>query len=251
MSALIQAYVRRNAVTGRDTERIGPFLATFSPHSANPFLSYAIPDEHARPTGAEVAALVAAFHRRQRRPRLEYLPSLAPNVEPVLVRAGFTVEGRLPVMACPPGAAVPQPAPEGFRLSAPDSDQDLYDLLAVQHEAYHEPVPPVEADVARLRRLVDGGGLAVLAREAETGAAAGAGVCDYVHEGVGELVGFGVRQPYRRRGIAAAITWWLTAAAHRAGAPGVFLTPAGGAEERIYARVGYRRIEEILHISRD
>jgi GNAT superfamily N-acetyltransferase len=249
VSALIQAYIRRNAATGRDTERIGPFLATFSRHSANPFLSYAIPDEHARPTDAAVAALVAAFHRRQRRPRLEYLPSLARSVETVLVRAGFTVEGRLPVLACPPGAEVPQPAPAGFRLAAPDSDDDLYDLLAVQHEAYREPAPPTDADVARLRRLVEGGGLAALAREAGTGAAAGAGVCDYIHDGVGELAGFAVRQAYRRRGVAAAITWWLTAAAHRAGAPGVFLTPAGEAEERIYARVGYRRVEEILHIS--
>jgi predicted acetyltransferase len=55
---------------------------------------------------------------------------------------------------------------------------------------------------------------------------------------------------YRRRGIAAAITSYLTAAAHRAGATTAFLTPGGDAEERIYRRAGYRTTDEILFMSR-
>jgi hypothetical protein len=64
MSALIQAYVRRTAADGRDTDQIGPFLATFSPHSTSPFLNYAIPDPETRPTPEDVSALVAAYERR-------------------------------------------------------------------------------------------------------------------------------------------------------------------------------------------
>ncbi len=41
----IQAYIRVAAPQGRDTARIGPFLATFDPGSALVYLSYAIPDD--------------------------------------------------------------------------------------------------------------------------------------------------------------------------------------------------------------
>src|SRR4051794_9934340 len=77
----LQQYVRVTAARGRDTERVGPFLATFDPHDDLKYLSYAIPDDGARPTPADVAALIAAYARHERLPRLEFLPSVAPAVE--------------------------------------------------------------------------------------------------------------------------------------------------------------------------
>ncbi len=247
-ATLIQAHIRRNAGTGRETERVGPFLATFSPVNPNPYLSYAIPDAGARPTGSDVTALADAFERRDRMPRLEYLPVLAPEVEPVLLRAGFTVEGRLPLMVC--GGGTPHPPPEGFELLVPETDAELREVAAVQYDAFGEPESPSDDDVSRLRALLADGGLVVLGREVSTGAGAAAGVCDRVDDGVGELAGLGVRERYRRHGLGAAITWWLTRAALDAGAGQVFLTPAGDAQKRIYARVGFRAVDEILHISR-
>jgi hypothetical protein len=87
----------------RDTERIGPFLATFSRHSANPYLSYAIPDDGAVPSSGHIDALVAAYQHRGRVPRLEYLPGVAPAVEAALLARGFVVQARLPAMVCVPG----------------------------------------------------------------------------------------------------------------------------------------------------
>lgn len=49
-------------------------------------------------------ALIAAYEKRDRKPRLEYIAQLAPAVEEVLLSAGFTVEGRLPLMTCAAGA---------------------------------------------------------------------------------------------------------------------------------------------------
>lgn len=46
----IQQYLRGAASRFRDTERIGPFLATFTPDSENPYISYALTGE---PLGAE------------------------------------------------------------------------------------------------------------------------------------------------------------------------------------------------------
>jgi N-acetylglutamate synthase-like GNAT family acetyltransferase len=64
------------------------------------------------------------------------------------------------------------------------------------------------------------------------------------------VAGIGVRKRYRRRGVGGAITLYLTRAAHASGAETVFLTPGGDAQERIYARVGYRRIDSVLFMSR-
>lgn len=77
MDARIQAYLRGAAARGRETERIGPFFATFDNASDNPFLNYAIPDDGAQPSAAEVQALAEAYARRGLRPRLEYLRGAA------------------------------------------------------------------------------------------------------------------------------------------------------------------------------
>src|ERR671938_596106 len=119
MDADIQAYMRREVGRCRDVERVGPFLATFSRRSDNPYLNYAIPDAGATPSSTDVAALAAAYRRRGRMPRLEYLTSVAPAVEAVLVSAGFVVEGRLPVMVCTPDSVRDLPVPPGIELVVP------------------------------------------------------------------------------------------------------------------------------------
>src|SRR5439155_6150810 len=101
------------------------------------------------------------------------------------------------------------------------------------------------------RAFMGGGGLAVLAREAATARGwVGGGVGDPVSDGVSELAGLGVVEQYRRRGIGAAITSWLAQAAFDNGAEEVFLTPAGEAQERIYGRVGFTPVDEVLYLRR-
>ncbi|MGH3988938.1 MAG: GNAT family N-acetyltransferase [Pseudonocardiaceae bacterium] len=56
--------------------------------------------------------------------------------------------------------------------------------------------------------------------------------------------------PYRRRGIATALTALLTRACPAVGITSPFLTPEGESEARIYHRVGYRAVTEMFHISR-
>ena len=118
-------------------------------------------------------------------------------------------------------------------------------------------VPP-EPDLlaADLARLVTPGlrssrvHLVALARDTASGRGVGGGLCAPPHGGVSELAAIGVRTPYRRRGIAAALTALLTRACPTVGITTPFLTPAGEAEERMYRSVGYRPVTEMLHISR-
>ena len=250
MLTRIQQYLRAVAPTGRESEQVGPFLATFNPHTDNPYLNYALPDDGAEPTDAEVDALIVSYTLRRRRPRLEYIAACAPASEQVLLTAGFSVEGRLPVMVTDAGQLGTGPGPDGIELRIPTTDDDFYDMAVVQAEAYEESEVPGR-DIVALRRaaLVDGA-VAVIAVDQTAGAVVGAGSCSPVYDGLSEVAAIGVSAPYRRRGIGGALASRLGREALAAGAEAPWLMAAHDAERRIYERAGYSVIGEILHISR-
>ena len=189
---------------------------------------------------------MAAYQARARTPRLEYIPSVAPAIEPVLLAAGFEIEGRLPLMICETPVFA---SPPGMELVAASTEGELRGVAEVQWEAYEERDPLRDSAVAGLRRTADAGGVVVLARDAETGEPAGGGLCVAPYDGVTELAAIGVREKFRRRGIAAAMAGWLTDAALAKGMTLVFLMAHGVDEARIYARAGFVEHGEVLHIS--
>jgi ribosomal protein S18 acetylase RimI-like enzyme len=190
---------------------------------------------------------VAAYSRRERKPRLEYVPSLAPEVEPALLARGFEVEGRLPLMTYE-GAGADAPTPDGIELVEARSDDELRGVATVQWEAYGETGELPQRVVEGLRRTVEAGGVAVLARDGATKEAAGGGLCTGPYEAT-ELTSIGVRNSFRRRGIAEAMARRLAREMHSRGNDGVFLMAAGEREARIYERAGFTTVSEILHIS--
>jgi ribosomal protein S18 acetylase RimI-like enzyme len=125
----------------------------------------------------------------------------------------------------------------------------LRGVASAQWEAYEESGPVPDRVVESLRATLANGGLVVLARDATTGEPAGGGLCTGPHEGATELTSIGVREPFRRRGIAEAMTRVLAREMHTRGNDGVFLMADGPPEERIYARAGFTTISDILHIS--
>ena len=100
-----------------------------------------------------------------------------------------------------------------------------------------------------LRRALDAGGIVVLARERASREPAGAGLCTGPHDATTELAAIGVREGFRRRGIAQAMTRRLTEEATARGIDNVFLMAEGPDEARIYVRAGFEPISEVLHIS--
>ncbi len=248
MDSRIQSYLRFAASQHRDTEQIGLFLATFNPHSTNPYLNYAIPDDDATPSPSDVKSLIAAYEKRDRKPRLEYIPALAPAVEEALTSAGFSVEGRLPLLTCLPGKEKFLPIPPEIELIVPVSDAEMLATVAVQNEAYGESAPSPE-DAQRLRDSMAAGSIVILARVTATGEAAGAGICSVPGNQTTEIAGIGVGEAFRRRGIAGALTTRLMREAFDAGVTVAFLMAAHEAEKRIYLRAGFSTIGEILHIS--
>ncbi len=249
MESRIQSYLRTVACHERETARVGPFFATFTPKNPNRFLNYALPDDGATPSPSDVAALIAAYEQRGRMARLEYIARLAPAVEPALLAAGFVVEYRLPLMICYPGQEQALLPPAGIEFVVPATDAELYATVAVQNEAYGEPPPPPEA-AHRKRAGLAAGEIALLARVVASGEPVGAGICSLPLDGITEVAGIGVRAPFRRRGIAGALAIELIRAAFAAGVVVAFLMAEHDIEQRIYRRLGFSPIGEILHISR-
>src|SRR5450755_913301 len=100
--SLIAAHMR--AATARTPGgKAGPCTIGLDGHSGHPMRNFAVPDDGAAPSAADISALVAFFRDHDRIPRLEFIEASAPAVTPALLAAGFTVEGRTPVMACVPG----------------------------------------------------------------------------------------------------------------------------------------------------
>lgn len=240
----IQAYIRKTAPAGRETERIGPFLATYSIDTAHPMLNYAIPDDDASPSAAEIAQLTEAYRRRRLLPRLEFFTETAPGLEALLTASGYVLERRVALMTCTPADLREPPMPPGITVREPADDAEFRRMRSVQNVAYGEPPEVPETETWCRRHLT------LLAADTTTGEVVGGGTAVGIVDRTTEVAGIAVASHYRGRGIAGALTARLTAESHRRGAATAFLTPGDSDIQRVYARIGYHPAGECVHLSR-
>ncbi|MEU4802654.1 GNAT family N-acetyltransferase [Actinosynnema sp. NPDC023587] len=233
----IQASLRESLRA--DAERIGPFLVRFDEHGDSVFLNYAVPDEGAAPTAADVADLVAAFRARDRTPRLEYLRPF-PAVDAALEAAGFTVDQLLPMMGVERADLVVPDVPEGVELVDATTDDQLAALTVAQHRAFGVDPIPRDAAVERQRSLLDEGGSLMLALV--DGAVVGGGASTGPRNGLAQVAGIAVVPGHRGRGIASAVCGELTRRVFAAGATPFLETEPDGKAGRLYGPIGYRTI---------
>jgi ribosomal protein S18 acetylase RimI-like enzyme len=250
MDVRIQQSVVANLSGRPAATEAGPFVLGFDPGTTSPHINYATPRPGAAIGAADVTALVAAFRAAGRKPRLEYVTGCAPQLEALLTAAGFTVEARHTYLLCPAGALTPPPALEGFELYEPETDGQFRALISAQNDAFGGEPVATAPDVARLRRLGAAGGVAVMA-VASGGDCAGGGQAVPPAGGVSEVAGIAVRAPYRRQGLAGAITAETTRRVFAAGAEIAWLEASGEDSWRVYERVGYRPAGQRLYIALD
>ena len=239
----------------------GPFVLGWDPTSASRFISYATPRPGAEITSADVAELVAAFRGIDRMPRLEYVVSSAPDLERQLLAAGFTVEARHDYLVCTPqtfatGECLREPSgvqsvvpPAGFEILEPVTDDEIGGMVAAQGEAFGGAFEVGEADIARVRRNVSRGGFVLLARSAPDGVPAGGAQASSPGEGMSEVAGIAVREAFRRRGVAGALTAGVTRRAFAAGVEAAWLEASGDESWRVYERVGFVPTGKRLYIA--
>jgi predicted N-acetyltransferase YhbS len=227
----VQASIRTVNAAERDPIDAGPFTLYRHRTSDHPYANYAVPDAGAV-AWEGIDALRAAFVAEGLQPRLEFVAECAPGLEEALAADGFTLQGRYPVMTLPAEQLREVPAPDGVVIARVLEGGDVRALLATAAEAFGDG-PPTDAQIAAYR------GRGHLARA--DGEPVGAAFHSSLADGVSELGGIGVRERFRRRGIAGALTGAAAAAAVAAGAQLCFLTPGDEGAERVYARAGFAR----------
>ena len=238
----LQRFLRAAPVAGRDVVTVPPFTIYFDPHDSLRYLNYAIPDDGADPTPAEIDALRQAFRARERLPRLEWVEEAAPHVAAALGAAGFEEELRTPLMAC------------GLdELREPLTDVDPLTVRGVEGASDERDATNLQRVAFGGAALADdeeprgGGGRMVLARSGSTAVAAASWTA--VEDGFSEVVGVATAGPWRRRGLAGVVTAAAARAAFAAGASTCILSPGDEGAMRVYARAGFRRVATMLHWS--
>jgi ribosomal protein S18 acetylase RimI-like enzyme len=202
---------------------------------------------------------VAAVRARQRelgvRESFEWVHETTPSLAGAAEAAGLEVQ-RVPLLALDPEAWTPAPTPAGVTVRALTADDPS--LLAAQAtvelafaaagmdlgDAGPEARDLAAAklgDLGFLRERLRRGLTAMVVAESEAEGPLGAGS----HQPAGdvtEVMGVGTLPSARRRGIGVAMTGRLVEDARARGTQVVFLSAADEDVERLYARLGFRRI---------
>ncbi len=243
----VAAYLRANILEGSG-RRVGRFILLIDPDTPEPFLNYAVPEDGIEATGNDLAELIAAFDAADRRPRLEYLPDLAPGLLSKLEAVGFRTERETWLLTSDGTGPIPSAA-SPVELKSAESRDDLWRVSRVFQAAFMGP-EPVEADLDRLRAIQERGGLVVLASSAELGEDLGAGILTAPIGGVAEIAGIGVRPDFQGRGVGTAVTAFLARTAADLGVDLPFLMSEPHNAAGVYRRAGLLPFARITHISR-
>ena len=213
-------------------------------------------------TAEDIDALIAAFAKRERTPRLEFAPGGAPGVEEALLAAGFEVQQRLPFMVVTAEELVGPAQLDDIEVQVLDTsatDEELSGVALAQHEAFEgtltnrRTTPTSRTSWRACAPWWTRGGSphwrAAPQEAASAGVPMAAGSGGPAIAGTTEIGGIGTRPAFRRRGAGAAVTAALSRhLLEVAGLDCVWLSPAGPDQERLYASIGYRSLGEMLFI---
>ena len=164
-----------------------------------------------------------------------------------LVAAGFAEESRLQLLACTP--ATYQPAAERARLRVIALDRGspieaLRESLDTNARGFNPDAEPTSlAEAADFRGRIADGRLFTAYLD---GQAAGAGMYTTPIDGLCELVGIATLEPFRRQGVATALTSYAARVAFEHGVGTAFLSAADAQAGRVYERVGFRPFATML-----
>ncbi len=199
-----------------------------------------------------VADMVSVFEQHGKRPRLEFIAELHPNLAAALDQAGLVCERRDPVMVLQTAdlAPAPDPPPQAqYRQLTADNETLLRAHLKQQSIAYGGSGEDEDAIgwLPNLQRgLANGlviGAVLVEADELVSGAVIQMG------EGPGELAGVWTAPQHRGRGLAFAVCQRLLARYAAMGHATCWLSAAEGAQ-RLYEKLGFVRVGTQLNYGR-
>ncbi|MEZ0325513.1 MAG: GNAT family N-acetyltransferase [Fimbriimonas sp.] len=234
----------RAASANRLTKQIGPFVAMLSLHDDLPWINYAVPNGGV--SDEFLGPLEAFFREHKRRPRFEFFPDLAPELEGLLLARGYTKQGQLPLMVCDASSFQPVTGVPVEVLSASD---DLTILGGTVRRAFGSEEPPNEEEIATTREGLESGRMrAALARVDGVPAGGAYTVGDAM---ICELAGVGTLPEFRRRGVASSASSALMQEHFRNPDTLVWLSAGDDVAKAVYERLGFKVIGTQLNYIQD
>jgi ribosomal protein S18 acetylase RimI-like enzyme len=250
LATRLQAYLRGKALfDGREQVHVPPFTLYFNPTVTDPKEGIAIPDEAQTYSPEDINRMCAAFVERGRLPCVQYLDAFAPGLT-ISLQLGvpnFEETMRLPAMYCTVGMlAHPLIVPKlSIQMSSSESPLDeVKDGWNVNSRGFDKDAIPATDAVAEAFRqtLVTSRAFVAYLK----GEPAAAGMFSEIRDSITELVGITTLPEYRRLGIGAALTANITRAAFDSGVEVAFLIAANPEAERVYERLGFRKVAKLL-----
>ncbi len=205
-----------------------------------------LPGEPADWTEA-VADMAAVFTQHGKRPRLEFIADLHPNLAAALERAGLVCERRDPVMVLQTAELAPAPKPQPqmvYRRLTAENETLLQAHLTQQSIAYGGSGEDEDALgwLPNLQRgLTTGsvmGAVFEQATQLQQGGELLSGAVIQMGAGPGELAGVWTAPQWRGRGLAFALCQQLLAEYAALGHKTCWLSAAEGAQ-RLYEKLGF------------
>jgi GNAT superfamily N-acetyltransferase len=232
---------------------VPPFALFFHPADSLTFFNYAIPEEAivagvSSDLSGPLAEMRDVFASRGRQPRVEFIEEFVPDLVPALRKAGFVEEERQQGMICLPDTLEPAPDVLGLtitRLTGESPVSEVQDLVTVQRRAFNlaNTQPATESEAQRLIADLHEG-MAFLARL--DGQPVGAGMYTAPFDGLTEVTGLATLGPFRRGGIATALTAVAVQTAFGQAVEAVYLTAADERAGRVFERIGFRGFVTML-----
>jgi GNAT superfamily N-acetyltransferase len=247
----VQGYVQVKARAGRESLIVGGFTLYLPMGTETGGVSLALPnqpDSALNPSVLERIEHIAA--KRGHTVCFHWLDCYAPGLVASLNGAGYGVQESTPLLVCEPGQVI-SPATDPLEMVALSADSPLEDVAEnwnINARGFDPSATLAQpADVLDFRRILEKS-RAFTARL--DGVGVSAGMYTDIHEGVTELVGIATLQAYRRRGFGGALAAFATQTAFADGATLAFLTAASEEASRVYQRVGFRPVGNLLLLAK-
>jgi ribosomal protein S18 acetylase RimI-like enzyme len=245
----LQAYLRHCAQQQYETISVPFFTIFFHPTNTLTYFNYAIPDKSCcDDLKASLSMVKNEFAAHGRCPRFEFMEEFAPQLAPTLRAAGFTEEARQQLMVCTSDTRRPTPEVLGLtidHLSNSSTVSEMQEYITVQHRGFDFLSKEVvtESESEQFLRMMDGGRAYVARIKGES---VGVGMYTAPFDGIAEVLGVATLEPFRRRGIATALTTLAVQRALEEGVEVICLTAADEHAGRVYERVGFIKYATML-----
>ncbi len=244
----LQGYLHTIMQVGRESLVIGGLTLYLEGFDPDVGANYALPNRpnpNITPSAFERIERVSA--KRAQLICFQWLDTYAPGLTKQLSGMGYVQQEALPLLVCQPGQLRPPAEGAALEFVVMNEEASLEDLAEhwnINQRGFN-PLPMlVEPNEVEYFRSTLTTSRAFTARL--DGMGVSSGMYTDIRDGVTELMGIATLQAYRRRGIGGALTAFATQSAFADGATLAFLTAASEEASRVYQRVGFGLVGDLV-----